>query len=192
MYSTSEKHKTQIDFTKLGFSSHSQTDILSPKRNDLENEAQNGLKPLKLVKAAQSNISVHEYIQTTHGSPWETYEKSYDIRLGLDNTFVTVVERKDTQYRTTTRRDPLSDFALVRRFSGQKIEDKLYKFQEIKHPNIVSPFELFKSKGTNYVALEYMAYSLHYVTGNPHLNEIRLAAIIGPVGLSETVIKKIY
>jgi hypothetical protein len=181
MNSKSEKHKTQIDFSMLGFSSRPQTDVLSLSSEEVGSEKGTGLKPIKLVKALRSNIRAHEYIQTTHSSPWETYEKSYEIRLGLDNTFITVVERKDAQYNTATRRDPLSDFALVRSFPESKIEDKLRKFQQLQHPNIVSPLEVFRLQGTSYVAFEYMAYSLHYITGSPHLNEIRLAAIVGPV-----------
>lgn len=120
-------------------------------------------------------------MKTTHGSPWQTYEKSYDIRLGADDIFVTVVERKDAESSTLTRKDPLSDLALVRSFVGPSVEDKLRKFQQIQHASIVSPLEVFRLDGTCYVVFEYMAYSLYYVAGSPRLDEIRLAAIVGQV-----------
>jgi len=56
---------------------------------------------------------------------------------------------------------PLLDLALVRSFSGPRDEDKLRKFQQIRHTNIISPLdplEVFRFKGDCYVAFEYMQY----------------------------------
>jgi hypothetical protein len=54
------------------------------------------------------------------------------------------------------------------------------KFQQIHHTNIIS-LEVLRLEGNCYVAFEYMAYSLYYITGNPLLDGIRLAAIVGQV-----------
>lgn len=142
---------------------------LSPQ-GKIENPA--GLKPLVLPELIRSGIR-------THASPWEMYEKSYDIRLGAENAFVTVAERRKTS--RTAARKPFSSLVLVKRLSGASVEDKLRKLQQIQDASIASPIEIFNFGGAYDVVFEYMAYSLYYVTGNPFLNEIRLAAIVGQV-----------
>ena len=211
MNSASEKRKTQIDFNRLGLDPRLESGVLGKATKGLTGEGYNtgnranakqgaaktrkrtispegsrvensvGLKPLRLPEVVRSGIRAHEYLKTTHGSPWQTHEKSYDIRLGADDIFVTVVERKDAQSGTLTRKDPFSDLALVRSFAGPSVEDKLRKFQQIQHASIVSPLEIFRLDGTYYIVFEYMVYSLYYVAGNPRLDEIRLAAIVGQV-----------
>ncbi|KAF2806323.1 uncharacterized protein BDZ99DRAFT_479591 [Mytilinidion resinicola] len=70
-----------------------------------------------------------------------------------------MTERRDTQSGTLTRKDSFSSLALVKSFIGSSVEDKLHE--------------------GCYVVFEYMAYSLYYVAGNPCLDKIRLAAIVG-------------
>jgi hypothetical protein len=120
-------------------------------------------------------------LKPTFDSPWQKYEKLHDIRLGADNLYVTVADRKDTHSNSKTRNDPFLTLALVRSFAGSNFEDKIREFQQIQHVGIVSVLEIFKSQrpgGPHHVVFEYMAYSLHYVAGNPLLDEIRLAAIV--------------
>jgi hypothetical protein len=141
-------------------------------------------KEVKLPEVTPSGISNREYLKPAFDSPWQKYEKSYDIRLGADNLYVTVADRKDTQSKSKTRNDPFLTLALVRSFAGSNFEDKIREFQQIQHVGIVSVLEIFRSQGssgTHHVVFEYMAYSLHYVAGNPLLDEIRLAAIVAQV-----------
>ncbi|KAF1953259.1 hypothetical protein CC80DRAFT_420798, partial [Byssothecium circinans] len=51
----------------------------------------------------------------------------------------------------------------------------------VQHTNIVSTLEAFRFKGTFYIIFKYMAYSISYIAGNPRLNEIQLAAILGQI-----------
>ncbi|KAH8727398.1 hypothetical protein GQ44DRAFT_788856 [Phaeosphaeriaceae sp. PMI808] len=136
---------------------------------------------VKLPGVIPSGVGTHEDLKETFGSPWQTYEKSYDIRLGADNLYVTVAERKDAQSKSKIQKDPFLGLVLARSYTGSNFEDKLREFQQIQHGGIVSPLEIFKSQnsgGTHHIVFEYMAYSLHYVAGNPILDEIRLAAIV--------------
>jgi len=138
------------------------------------------LKALRLPQIIQSGIRAHLYLETTHDSPWKTYEKSHDVRLGVDD-YATVAEHRVPQSNTFKRNGPLSNLVLVKEFSGVNIENKLRKLQQIQDANIVSPLEIFQFEGIYHVVFEYMAYSLYYVAGNPRLDDIRLAAILGQV-----------
>jgi hypothetical protein len=138
------------------------------------------LKPLRLPQIIQSGIRAHLHLETTHGSPWETYEKSHDVRLGV-NGYVTVAERREARSNAFTRNGPLSNLVLVKEFVGVNVEGKLRKFQQIQHANVLSPLEVFRFEGIYHVVFEYMAYSLYYVAGNPRLDDVRLAAILGQV-----------
>lgn len=209
MNPASEKRVTQIDFSRLEFHPPLESSVRRETAKGLMEEedntgshtgAKNGsektgkrslspggklqthtrLKHLRLPEIVQSGTRAYEYLKTTHASPWETYEKSYDIRLGADDSFVTVAERRDTRSSTLKRNDPFSELALVKCFSGPN-EDKLRRLQQIQNASIVLPLEAFRVDEACYVVFEYMAYSLHYVTGNSRIDEIRLAAIVGQV-----------
>ena len=157
---------------------------LFPEGGGLENGTD--LKPLILPEIVRSGIRAHKYLETVQASPWKTYVKLFDIRLGEENIFVTVAERKNAQYSTLTE-DPLSDLALVESFSGPRVEEKLREIQKTRNTNIVSPLNIFRVDGDCYVAFEYMAYSLYYITGSPLLDEIRLAAVVGQVKIPSGV-----
>ncbi|OCK93752.1 uncharacterized protein K441DRAFT_135281 [Cenococcum geophilum 1.58] len=99
---------------------------LSPEEGGLEKRA--GLKPLRLPEVVRSGIGAHEYLKTMHGSPWETHVKLFDIRLDEDDIFVTVAERQNAQHGTLIWKDPFSDLALVRSFSGQGMRTSFDRF----------------------------------------------------------------
>jgi hypothetical protein len=148
---TPENRKTQIDFNTLELSSRPQTDLLDqaiqkPAGNDLSNrgnpiedtaktvtaktsspERGAGLKPPGLPKAVRSGIWAYEYWKTIDGSPWKSYMKILDIRLGEADIFVTVAKRKNAQY-SSVQKDAFLDLALVRTLLKPRDEDKLCKF----------------------------------------------------------------
>lgn len=141
-------------------------------------------REVRLPEVISSGVNSHEHLTSIINTPWQKYEKGYDIRLGADNLYVTVAERKDGHSKLKARKDPFLGLALVKSFTGSNFEDKLHEFQQVQHGGIVSLLEIFRSRnssGTHYVVFEYMAYSLHYVAGNPLLDEIRLAAIVAQV-----------
>lgn len=153
---------------------HDVTKVLMEKRARSPDEDaidhKTGLKHLKLVHATKAGLRAHEYMRAKLKSPWCSYDKIYQLRLG-DGDRVTVAERKE----------PPSDVVTVRSFSGPKVEDKLRMLQQIQHTNFVSALEIFKFEESFYVIFEHMPISLHYIAGNPYINELRLAAILGQV-----------
>lgn len=205
MSSAWNKRHTQIDFNALdglkrqpadinGVSGKNttpkrdKTKILGRKRLDTLDEEtmdpETGLKDLTLVEAAKSGVRAHEYIRTKYSSPWEDYEKCWDLRLGVKD-WITVAERRGAQSNAVAVKsrpnDPLSKLVLVKRFEGPSVEENVRKLQQVQHTNIVSALEVFRFERTSYVVFEYMAYSISYIAGNPRLDEIRLSAILGQV-----------
>lgn len=144
-----------------------------------ENDAidpETGILRLRLVEAVQSGFRAREYIMTKEGSPWRTYERIYQLRLGVGDR-VTVAERKSPPFNIVT----------VRSFSGPRIEDKLRMLQQIQHANFVSAFDAFKFEQSLYVVFEHLPISLEHIAGNPYINELRLASILGQVSFDEAV-----
>jgi hypothetical protein len=205
MSSAWNKRHTQIDFSALGVLKRQTADrdgdspknttpkrdrskALERKRLDTLNEEttdpETGLQDLTLVEAAKSGVRAHEYIRTKHSSPWEDYEKCWDLRLGVKD-WITVAEHRGAQSNAVAvkgrPKDPLSKLVLIRRFEGQRFEENVRKLQQVQHTNILTALEVFRFERTFYVVFEYMAYSISYVAGNPRLDEIRLAAILGQV-----------
>lgn len=141
-------------------------------------------REVRIPEVILSGVNSHEHLKSIINTPWQKYEKGYDIRLGADNLYVTVAERKDAHSKLKARKDPFLGLTLVKSFTGSNFEDKLREFQQVQHGGIVSLLEIFRSQnssGTHYAVFEYMAYSLHYVAGNPLLDKIRLAAIVAQV-----------
>lgn len=205
MSSAWNKRHTQINFNALGELKHQsagadgvngknttpkrdRTKALGRKRLDTLDEEttdpETGLKGLTLVEAAKYGVRAHEYTRTKSRSPWEDYEKCWDLRLGVEN-WITVAERRGAQPNAVAVKsrpnDPLSKLVLVKRLEGPTFEENVRKLQQIQHTNIISALEVFRFERTSYVVFEYMAYSISYVAGNPRLDEIRLAAILGQV-----------
>ena len=205
MSSAWNKRHTQIDFNALGGFKRQTADrngdsgknttpkrdrskALGRKRLDTLDEEttdpKTGLQGLTLVEAAKSGVRAHEYIRTKYSSPWEDYEKCWDLRLGVKD-WITVAERRGAQSNAVAVKsrpnDPLSKLVLVKRFEGPRFEENVRKLQQVQHINILSALEAFTFERTSYVVFEYMAYSISYIAGNPRLDEIRLAAILGQV-----------
>jgi hypothetical protein len=135
-----------------------------------------GLMRLRLVEAVNSGVRAHEYIMVKEGSPWRSYERIYQLRLGVGDR-VNVAERKS----------PPFDIVTVRSFSGPRLEDKLYMLQRIQYPNFVSALDAFKFEQSLYIVFEHMPISLQYIAGNPYINELRLASILGQVSVDGAI-----
>jgi hypothetical protein len=139
-------------------------------------DPETGMLRLRLVEAVASGVRAHEYIMTKEGSPWRSYERIYQLRLGVGDR-VTVAERRSPPFNVVT----------VRSFSGPRVEDKLRMLQQIQHANFVSAFDAFKFEQSLYVVFEHMPISLQHIAGNPYINELRLASILGQVSFDGAV-----
>lgn len=136
---------------------------------------------LVLVKVTELRIRPHEYIEPINSSPWEAYEKIFQLPLNTTDR-ITVAEIKGkTSKAIQSDKNPLANLVLVKSISGSDAQEKLRMIQKIRHPNFVLPIEIYLSDGCFYVVSEYMAFPLCNVATNPHLNDLRLAAILGQV-----------
>lgn len=202
---TGDKRHTQIDFKMLGGlenqaadAKHDRIKASAREKTKRENHkstyARPGLRDFTLVEAAKAGVRAHEYIRKKDESPWEDFEKCWDLRLGV-NSWITVAERRASQSDVVAVKsrsnDPLSKLVLVKKFEGYSVQENLHTFQQLQHSNIVSTLEILKFNGASYVVLEYMAYSISYVAGNPRLDEIRLAAILGQVLLNRNISNRV-
>ena len=141
-----------------------------------------GLKRLRISEAVDSGVRAAEYIRTQHLSPWTIYEKLCHLRHGLGDWVILAEQiRPNVNVGWTESQDPLSSLVTVRTFSGHSTESKLRMIQQIRHRNIVAVREIFAFEGVSHVVFEHMPLSLSHMAGSPHLNETRLAAILGQV-----------
>lgn len=157
------------------------TKELSGRQNTNSVDPMTGLLDLTLPNAVKSGVRAHQYVATKHMSPWRSYEQIYTLRLGVGD-WVSVAQSSNPLVSDSARRErknPLSNLVVIRRFSGPDTESKLRRFERIRHANFASALEFFAFEGDSYVVFEYMSISLSYIAGNPFLNEIRLAAILG-------------
>lgn len=130
-----------------------------------------GLRLLQLPNTLKSRVKGPESVK--HESPWRSYEKSYELRLGVGGR-VTVAERKE----------PLDGVVTVRNFSTYNAEEKLRVLQRIKHKNFVSVLEVFSSEDSFHIVFEHMPICLGHFAGIlKYPNELQLASILGQVSL---------
>lgn len=108
------------------------------------------------------------YMHTIEGLPWKSYEKIYDLRLGVGDP-VTVAEGKGIS----------CDLVSIRHFSGAAVDQKLELIRLIQHKNFVTAHEVYRRGDECDVVFEHMHLSLQETVANPYLNDDRLAAIIG-------------
>jgi hypothetical protein len=109
-------------------------------------------------------------LRTRWGSPWEKYEKAYDLELG-------------GPVEVAVRKAPPVELVHVRAFSKLAAEKTLHMFRQIQHCNIVAALDAFTTDDGLYVVLEYMPVSLDRIVRSPaYPDERQLATILGQVG----------
>ena len=203
MSQTSDKRRTRINFSSLretgprpkasSFNQVPEEEDITDTRTILQHEVvgqrregdyptyhgaldpTTGLKRLRLVDAIGPGPGPHEYVRTKNLSPWDTYEKLGELRLGVED-WVTVAQRKQPSANLP---DSSSNLVVVRKYSGSDAQGRLERLHQIRHANIVSMREIFAFEDASYVIFEHMVICLSQVAGNLLLNEIRLAAILG-------------
>jgi serine/threonine protein kinase len=109
-------------------------------------------------------------------SPWESYEKKYDLKL---DDFVTVATRKPPSYQVVT----------TKRFPTQESKDKVHNLQHLRHENLVAVLDIFIFDDSVHVVLEHMPVSLAQVVASPvYPNERQLAVILKQVSSADLII----
>jgi hypothetical protein len=137
--------------------------------------AGSSLRELNLPKAVQSGLRAYEYILTKAVSPWDSYEKKYDLKL---DSFVTVASRKADSNELVT----------IKTFGRRDAKDKLHKLRHLRHDRLVTLLDIFAFDDSVHVVMEHMPVSLAQVVASPaYPNERQLAAILGQVGSADLV-----
>jgi len=147
--------------------------------------ASDGLpRKLRIVEAAELGIRSWEHLAFVDGSPWDTYERLYQLRLGeaglhcgATETLLTVAEKK----LRSSSSHLFSNMVLIKTLSGEGVDRKLDLLQQIRHENIITPVEVYRTTRTCSVAFEFMAIPLLSIASSPSLNDVRLAAILAQV-----------
>jgi len=121
---------------------------------------------------------------TECASPWTIYDREYKFRLG--GRHVTVATRK---HAVSADKSPYCNLVNVRELTGDEVEEQIPKFQRCEHANIVSVRNIFRTGNTFHLCFEYMSASLEEVAClRDHLNETKLAAIVGQVELTANLL----
>jgi hypothetical protein len=120
----------------------------------------------KLPKIHESEAKAPRDFRTRKGSPWEIYERVFDLNL---NGPVTVAQRKA----------PLSGLVAVRAFPVKAAEKVLYMCHRVRHDNIVEVLDAFTTEKAFYIVTEHMPISLEQVVDSTkYPTERQLAAIL--------------
>ncbi len=153
--------------TRLG--STSKTDASSKKRAGSRDGALGastgtGKAPLRIVRSATSGpLQPRAALQ----SPWEKYEKIYNVEIG-------------SPVEVAVRKSPPVELVHVRTFTTQAAAETLHKYRQLQHRNIVTAVEAFTTDTGLYIILEYMPLSLEQIVRSPaYPDERQLVAILG-------------
>ena len=109
----------------------------------------------------------------THETLWDTCVELYSLQFGNSNYFP-IVE----QTQSLSDEHPIY---IVKRFSGVNVEERMNFIQQIKHELFVQPHHIFAVENQRFVTFEFMPLSLAELEGNPLMNDLRLASILGQV-----------
>jgi serine/threonine protein kinase len=147
------------------------TDATSKKRagsreNALDASTRTEKAPSMTVRSATSGPL---QLQAAWESPWEKYEKIYDVELG-------------GSMEVAIRKAPPVELVHVRVFTTQAAPKTLHVYRQLQHRNIVTALEAFTTDNGLYIVLEHMPLSLEQIVRSPaYPDERQLAAILGQV-----------
>lgn len=154
---------TQIDLDKLPLPPAAKTALRPERVKSTALESQ--------YRRSQARFPVKPYNGIKLVSPWSTYERICDLRLGAD-------------FRITVAQESVSPYehVCVRRFSGDIRNSELQMIHQIRHPSFVAALEAFRFKEETYVVFEHMQVSLHEMQrSRKRIESLHLPAILGPV-----------
>ncbi|KAK3935052.1 kinase-like domain-containing protein [Diplogelasinospora grovesii] len=179
MASEPDKRYTLLDFKSLKGFWDTIPSKAAPYIQEAAQTKDEALTKLKnpISEPAEAETRPNPKLAVKEGSPWEHYEIMYQLRLGLDHRAIVAEIRK----RPPVTDDEFKDVFSIRRFTDSDMKAKQDLFRDIRHQNFVPAHEIYWLENTYYVVLEHMSCSLYEVRGNEHLDELRLAAIIGQI-----------
>lgn len=99
------------------------------------------------------------------------YRTLYEIQFCCSDLFPVA------QYISTDSGEP--HLVLIKTLTGSNVEEQIQRIQRLQHPRFLSFHEIFSSDGEFKVAFEFMPVSLAELAGNPLIDELVLASIVG-------------
>jgi hypothetical protein len=108
---------------------------------------------------------------------WATYTKLYSLQFGASD-YYPVAEQKHQRKESNLDENPV---VIIKTFNGSATLDNIQDIKRIKHKNFVSIRNILLVGSDISVAFEFMPLSLSEIAGNPLIDDLRLASILGPV-----------
>ncbi|KAH8712350.1 hypothetical protein HC256_005547 [Beauveria bassiana] len=145
----------------------------------LKNKDQNASMPIGVhQQSTKSDAGLKAAAPRAPKSSWQTYEKLFDLQLG-DNDYFTVAEKKVPDVESNS-------VVILKTFTGTKAESHVQAIRGIQHNRFVNAHLFFAIDDGYLVSFEFMPMALCEVAGNPLLNDLRLASILGQVSCVQT------
>jgi hypothetical protein len=107
-----------------------------------------------LSKAARSATSRPLQLRAALGSPWEKYEKIYNVELR-------------GPVEVAIRKAPPVKLVHVRAFATDAAAQTLHLFRQLQHRNLVTALKAFTTANGLYIVLEHMPLSLEQIVKSP-------------------------
>ncbi|EJP61377.1 uncharacterized protein BBA_09673 [Beauveria bassiana ARSEF 2860] len=151
--------------------------------HDTPTEPRNAPKRLKKKQSPTTSTDDCQPARKNDGSitpapapvrlPQDTYLKLFDLQLG-DSDYFTVAEEKSPD----PERNPV---VIIKTFTGRKAESQVQAIRRIQHNQFVEAREFFPIEGGYLVSFEFMPLALCEIAGNPLLDDLRLASVVGQI-----------
>ncbi|KAM3563045.1 hypothetical protein ARSEF4850_002512 [Beauveria asiatica] len=184
MLSKSEKHTTNVDFAAV----LQHDDQLATTTQEYDEPIKSSSVPAKRLKKKHGTSHTvipprkQEDLPRTqmaanppvvHESLWNSYKELYSIQFGNDAYF-------PVAQRTKLQPDKHS-LCIVKRFAGANVDGHIHAIRQVDHQQFVQAQRIFSVQNELFVTFEFMPVSLAEVEGNPLLDDLQLASILGQV-----------
>ncbi|OAA45715.1 hypothetical protein ISF_09583 [Cordyceps fumosorosea ARSEF 2679] len=193
MLTKSEKHTTNVDFAAV-----LQHDHQLATTQEYDEPIKSSSVPAKRLK--KKHGTSHTVVpsrkqedlprsQTAANPPvvhepfWKSYKELYSIQFG-NGAYFPVAQRTKLQ-------PDKHSLCIVKRFAGANVDKHVHAIQQVDHQQFVQAQKIFSVQNELFVAFEFMPVSLAEVEGNPLLDDLQLASILGQVCCSTLATRKI-
>lgn len=144
------------------------------RRDDRASTPGSGVPAVNVTKARKTPITkAHELGAVVPEPLGKKYRKLYKVQFGDSTYFLVAQDAGSSQH---------GQLVIIQKLFGDDVEDQVRSIQQIRHPRFLVCREVFSFEGSSAVAFEFISLSLAELAGNPLLDELILASILGQVG----------
>ncbi|EJP60717.1 uncharacterized protein BBA_10335 [Beauveria bassiana ARSEF 2860] len=105
--------------------------------------------------------------------PQDTYRRLFDLQLGESNYFTVAEEDRSHPERQSV--------VIIKTFTGPAAKSQIQAIRRIQHNRFVDAKEFLPIDEGYLVSFEFMPLALCEIAGNPLLNDVRLASVVGQI-----------